>query len=139
MASKCGRCPRLFINANQVMNILVARSGRHIWQRPLPRLSQLKCDLLTCPRRQASNIAARDGPDVKKTRNIGIIAHIDAVCQYLFNQMIVYTAKYTSRAKLRRQSACSIIVATPGELEVTSRSPIHMTPFPEFFSFFRCR
>jgi hypothetical protein len=71
-----------------VMNILVARSGRHIWQRPLPCFPYLKCDFLLWPRRQASNTAGDSGPDIKKTRNIGIIAHIDAVGQLLFSEMI---------------------------------------------------
>lgn len=76
-------------HANQVMNILVVRSGRHIRQRPLPLFLHLKCDLLSWTRRQASDTVGNPGPDIKKTRNIGIIAHIDAVGQLLFSKMIV--------------------------------------------------
>lgn len=67
------------------MIILLPRGGRRIWQRPLSSLLPLRCDLLVWPRRQASNTAGASGPEVKKTRNIGIIAHIDAVRQCLFN------------------------------------------------------
>jgi len=76
-------------HANQVMNILVVRSGRHIRQRSLPLFSHLKCDLLSWTRRQASGTVGDSGPDIKKTRNIGIIAHIDAVGQLLFSKMTV--------------------------------------------------
>jgi hypothetical protein len=114
------------------MNILVARSGRYIWQRPLPRLSHLKFDLPFWPRHQASSTAGDSGPDIKKTRNIGIIAHIDAVGQRLFSKIIAWITKQRLRAKQRQRSVCSIIVDTLGELEVTTRSPIQTIIFSEF-------
>lgn len=71
------------------MNILVARSGRYIWQRHHLHFSHLKYDLSIWPRRQASSTAGDSGVEIKKTRNIGIIAHIDAVGLRLLSEMIV--------------------------------------------------
>lgn len=64
---------------NQVMKTFVSRSGRHLWrQNDLGRCAA-RCNASSPHFRWASSVAGEDAVDIKKTRNIGIIAHIDAV------------------------------------------------------------
>jgi hypothetical protein len=68
------------------MNILVTKCGRHIWPRLAPDFSYIRRNLIwKFQRRRVVHHTQEHGPDIKRTRNIGIIAHIDAVrvCLYL--------------------------------------------------------
>ena len=71
--------------------------------------SQTKCRPTSAFEDDEKSLTAR-------TRNIGIIAHIDAVSLPTYS--CVYTNLFSGRVKLPRQSGCSTIVATQGELEV---------------------
>ena len=71
--------------------------------------------------------ASSDPKALWKTRNIGIIAHIDAVRQIIILVAILY-AKLFHRVKPRRQSVCSIIVAIRAELAVLPLSLVKSLP-----------
>ncbi len=68
------------------------------------------------------------GADLSRTRNIGIIAHIDAVSYQRSTIGMFEGTEGCHRARLRRRSVCSIIVAILGELEVNLGSIVQHSP-----------
>jgi hypothetical protein len=62
------------------MKTLISNGNRHIWRHAILRQSFAKRNVLgNLNVRWTSSIGGEDGVDIKRTRNIGIIAHIDAV------------------------------------------------------------
>lgn len=99
----------------------------HTCRRRLQRSSKLlKRSLSSTTCRKTEKPLGSSGADLSRTRNIGIIAHIDAVSHQTTGMF--EGTESCHRARLRRLSVCSIIVAILGELEVNLDSSVQHSP-----------
>jgi hypothetical protein len=89
------------------MIVLGCRSGRHLWRRTLLERSCYGANGGLVWIRTYAAGAVGHAVDVKKTRNIGIIAHIDAVS---LHARVTSIFLIISRGKLLPLSVCSSTV-----------------------------
>ncbi len=98
------------------MSLLLSPKGCPLWHRRLQCVALYSRDALRVVRHYSTSHHFVHDPSIRRTRNIGIIAHIDAVCVQLEVSWVDWLTLV--RARRRRQSACSIIVVSLAGLEV---------------------